>query len=291
MAAISQKTVGKLIKLWEQGLFARGIWTWGECRAALYEGGFDVRLLAYLLQEFQGNPSVFLPLIYDGTIPAYVLHNPGYGTPVPDDEDREKGQTWLIGMVQVVLSEAEPMRAALPVDELIASLKEDGLDYIRGKVVPAAVKAVDLEPEDQYLLALIRSINPPNIDEVKHHHDESDKAFANGIWGGASSETRNFLIAVLRGLREVATSRGKIPPFKQPGKDGPLIEDFKSIGLFTDDEKNAVMYVWVLLSYSGPHVGIKEEDSARLSRLLAIGMTEWTTLKFIEWEKSGFKPL
>jgi hypothetical protein len=50
------------------------------------------------------------------------------------------------------------------------------------------------------------------------------------------------------------------------------------------------MHVSLLLSYSGPHPGIKEEDSARLSRLLAIGMAEWVALRFIAWEKNGFKP-
>ncbi len=50
------------------------------------------------------------------------------------------------------------------------------------------------------------------------------------------------------------------------------------------------MHVWVLLCNAGPHVGIKEEDTAGLSRLLTIGMTEWVALKFIGWEKNGFKP-
>jgi hypothetical protein len=203
----------------------------------------------------------------------------------------------LAGMIQVVIPKAEsiPNHVQSPVprelsDEVIASLREDGFDFIGGKVIPAEIKAVDLKTEDAYLIALIRTIALPNMEEIQHHHDESEKAFADGRWGSASSEARNSLIATLRGLREVATTRGQIPPYKQPGKDGPLIEDFRAIGLFTDAEKNAVMHVWVLLSHSGPHVGIKEQDTARLSRLLAIGMTEWIALKFEGWERNGFRP-
>jgi hypothetical protein len=299
---ISQKTVRKLDAVLRR-LFIRPpqtapLWTWRQFRDALYEHGFDVHLLTYVEQSYRGDPSIFLPLIHDGTIPAFVYRNDGFGQPVPNDGDRRIGQAMLAAMIQVVIPVAEsipnhvthPLPSALS-DEVITSLREDGLDFIGGKIVPAKMKAVDLEKEDEYLIALIRSIKLPNMDEIQHHHDESDKAFANGGWGPASSEARNFLVATLRGLREVATTQGNVPVYKQPGKDGPLIEDFKTIGLFTDEEKNAVMNVWVLLSHSGPHVGVKEEDSARLSRLLAIGMTEWIALKFMAWEKNEFKPL
>jgi len=226
---------------------------------------------------------------------------PGRRVPVPGkptwSEWVEANLGVTVRRVQQLLKEFEPREvisrgSPTPSElsaEVIASLRDDGLDFIGGKVVPAAMRAVDLKKEDEYLIAMIRAIRPPIMDEIQHHHDESEKAFANGGWGAASSEARNFLVATLRGLRESATTRGKVAPYKQPGKDGSLIEDFKTIGLFTDAEKDAVMYVWVLLSHAGPHVGIKEEDSARLSRLMAIGMTEWIALKFIGWEKNGFK--
>lgn len=289
MAALSQKTVGKLIALLDEMLFKYRAWSWGDFRALLYENKFDVHTLNYLFQEYHGRPNLFLPLIYDGTIPAYLSRKEVWGQPIPNADDRRIGQAMLHTIIQAVLSKIEPFGKVVSGDELIASLREDGFDFIGGKIVPAGVKAVDLKREDEYLVALIRSIKPSNIDEIEHHHDESDKAFANRTWGSASSEARNFLIAVLRGLRDVATARGKIPQFNQPGKDGPLISDFQTIGLFNNQERDAVMHVWVLLGHAGPHVGIQEDDSARLSRLLAIGMTEWAVLKFIEWEKNGFK--
>lgn len=302
-SSISQKTVSKVDVLLRR-LFADQpgvgpLWSWPKFRKALYENNFDVPFLDYLYRESRGNPSEFLPLIHNGMIPAYVYRGDGYGQPVPQEADRLLGQKLLQEITQIVISETESLPAIaiifepepnLLAREVLSSLREDGFDFIGGKVVPAEVNAVDLKQEDEYLMALIRSIGPANIDEIRYHHDESDRAFAYEGWGPASSEARNFLIAVLRGLREVATARGKVPAYKQPGKDGPLIEDFNAIGLFTDEEKNAVMHVWVLLSHAGPHVGIKEADTARISRLLAIGMTEWVALKFIAWERNGFKP-
>jgi len=297
---ISQKTVRKLDALLRH-LFTPPpetlpFWTWQDFRDALYERKCDVRLLDYLERRYHRDPAHFLPLIHDGTIPAFMDRHDGFGHPAPNQEDQWSGQQILAVMIQVVIPYAESIPAGVEdhpkafTDEVIASLREDGLDFIGGRVVASGTKAVDLEREDEYLIALVRSIKPARMDEIQYHHDESDKAFANGGWGSASSEARNFLVATLRALREVATARGGIPPYKQPGKDGPLIEDFKRIGFFTEAEMNAVMHVWVLLSHSGPHVGVKEQDSARLSRLLATGMTEWIALKFIEWEKNGFKP-
>jgi hypothetical protein len=303
-SSISQKTVSKVDVLLRR-LFADQpgvgpLWSWPDFRKALYENNCDVPFLDYLYREFRGKPSEFLPLIHNGMIPAYVYRNDGHGQPAPQEADRLLGQKLLQEIIQIVISETESLldiaivfepEPNLLANEVLSSLREDGFDFIAGKVVPAEVKAVDLRREDDYLIVLIRQITPDNLGEIQHHHDESDKAFANQGWGAASSEARNFFVAVLRGLRELATMRGRIAPYKQPGKDGPLIDDFKTIGLFTEEEKNAVMHVWVLLSHSGPHVGIKEQDSARLSRLLAIGMTEWVALKFNAWENNGFKPL
>jgi hypothetical protein len=83
--------------------------------------------------------------------------------------------------------------------------------------------------------------------------------------------------------------KGSVSAYNQPGKDGPLIQDFHAIGMLTEQEKNAVLNVWILLSHSGPHVGIKEEESALLGRILVLGMTRWVCLKFEDWAAKGFK--
>lgn len=297
----SQKTVVWLARvldrLFFQHQYVAPLWTWAEFCDELYASGGTMQLLRHIEQKYGTEPRTFLPFIHDGTIPAWVYRNDGFGQPRPEKQDRIVGARIITSMIRVAVLKAQsipdhvqdPLPSQLASD-LVASLRDDGFDFIAGKVVLAGSKAVELQKEDEYLVAKIRDVKLPNIDEVQHHHQESEKAFANRGWGAAASEARNFLVATLRGLREVATTRGKLAAFKQPGKDGPLIEDFKHIGLFTEDEKNAVMHAWVLLSHSGPHVGIQEEDSARLSRLLAIGITEWVVLKFIQWELNAFKP-
>jgi hypothetical protein len=115
---ISQKTVAKLDVVLRRLFFkpppsqrTLPLWTWRQFRDALYERDFDFHFLRYLDQEYGGNPSRFLPLIHDGTIPAYVVRNDGYGQPVPNDKDRLFGQEILAVMIEVAL----PVAQAIPV--------------------------------------------------------------------------------------------------------------------------------------------------------------------------------
>ena len=73
--------------------------------------------------------------------------------------------------------------------------------------------------------------------------------------------------------------------------DSGLTEDFHKRGLLTAEEKDAILKLWVLLSYSGPHVGIQDDTRARLTRLLVLGLVQWLCLKFVAWERNRFQPL
>src|SRR5215469_919846 len=84
---ISQKTVARL-DLVLRRLFVRlpqtaPLWTWEQFRDALYAREFDVHLLDYIEQAYGADPKAFLPLIHNGTIPAYVYRNDGWGAPAP----------------------------------------------------------------------------------------------------------------------------------------------------------------------------------------------------------------
>jgi hypothetical protein len=175
-------------------------------------------------------------------------------------------------------------------EELRASLEIDGYELVTDRLVPATMKGISLQAEDDYLVHLIRSIAPTNIGLILHHHGEADETFVNGNWGSASAETHNFFVALLRGLRDVARARGEVPPLAH-GNDSGLMEDFYRSGLLTAEEKDAILKLWVLLSYSGPHVGMQDDQRARLTRLLVMGQAQWLCLKFIAWERNGFRPL
>ena len=251
-------------------------------------------MLNHIDWEYRFKPSDFLPAIHDGTIPAYVYRNDGCGQPVPNATDVAMGQQLLKTFAEVAPRRGLSLPDRVPdaknaANELLASLEIDGYEFVSGRLVPATLKGVSLQAEENHLIHLIRTIGPPNLEAILHHHDQADETFVNGNWGSASSETRNFFIAVLRGLRDVATSTGGIKAFAD-GNDKNLIEDFKTIGLLTDEEKEAILKLWVLLSYSGPHVGIHDQERARLTRLLVLGLVQLLWLKFIAWANNGFKP-
>jgi len=195
----------------------------------------------------------------------------------------------------VAIGRAQNLPDHLPVpkelsNELIRSLQIDGYELLAGRIAPASFKGMKLNQEDDFLICLISGLQPANLEVIRHHHHEAEETFVNGNWGATSNETRNFFVAVLRGLREIATSRGRLAAL-QFGTDRSLIQNYVTLGIITEEEKEAVSKLWVLLSYSGPHVGIQPQDRARLTRLLVLGITQWLCLKFIAYERNGFKPV
>jgi hypothetical protein len=271
---------------------------WAEFRTRLYEEDVDRRILDLIENMHLGLPNKFLPALHDGTISAIVNFEGddfGFGPGPPDDNDREKGQGLLKVFAEVAIRHAldlpnhspEPRTAAA---DLLRSLALDGFEWISNRLVPSTLKGMNLEQEDDHLVGLIRSLSPPNLSVIVHHHHEAAETFVNGRWGSASGELRNLFMAVLRGLRDVATSRGHLKAFEH-GNDTDLIQDYRTIGMLTQEEKETVLKLWVLLSYSGPHPGIQELDRARLTRLLVLGLLQWVCIKFQAWETNGFKPL
>jgi hypothetical protein len=113
----------------------------------------DRHVLNRIEWEYQKRPHEFLPAVHDGTIPAYIYRNDGMGQP-------------------------EDYGLALRSNELVS-----------GRLVPATMKGINLQTEDDYLVHLIRSIARANVDVVLHHHGEADETFVNRNWGAASGET------------------------------------------------------------------------------------------------------
>lgn len=216
------------------------------------------------------------------------------GQPVPGPADKIMGEKLLKVFCEVALRRGLGMPAHLQSVKnlalnLKASLEIDGYELVADHLVPATMKGINLQKEDDYLVGLIRAIRPANLQVILHHHGEADETFVNNNWGATATETRNFLMALLRGLRDVASSRGNLPPF-QDGNDTGLIQDYHKQGLLTAEEQEAILKLWVLLSYAGPHVGIQDNDRARLSRLLVLGLAQWICVKFSAWEKNEFRP-
>ena len=212
---ISQRTVGHLQGLLEflfSGRPLGPLWAWHLLKQALYQEGVDFHWLQYIYDEFQWHPSKFLPLIHDGTIPFELTRNTGLGHPVRNNEDRVLGQGLIALIVQVTAARVAEIRdIAGPqrlMDQVLASLKLDGYELIAGKVTPAGVPGVDVKAEENYLVSQIVRIGPANLEEIRYHYIEAEETFVNRNWGSTSSENRNFFIALLRGLRELATMKG-----------------------------------------------------------------------------------
>lgn len=286
---ISQRSVGRLQRLLRRLHYAPAytvaLLSWDEYGQQLYEADVDRNVLEYIRRRFSPNQANYAPAMLDGSLSREV-YDP-HSVARLGASDILEGQKLLKTFIEVAARRGQSLpdhceEARALTQGLLASLQIDGYELVAGSLVPAAFKGMDIQREDDYLIGLLRKLQPANLETIVHHHDEAEKAFANGVWGSASTETRNFFVAILRGMRERATASGKATSFTS-GNDSDLIKNFETIGLLSEDEKDAVLKIWVLLSYSGPHVGIQEQDRAKLTRLLVLGMTQWLCLKFKDW--------
>jgi hypothetical protein len=286
---ISQRSVGRLQRLLRSihscTHHGAAILTWAQYKQELYENGIGQNLLLLVEYRYTVADADYLPAIHDESIPKKIrLANFDRDGTLESPE----GVDYLIVFMEIAIRETLAHRGNFTEDrdlaeELLASLQIDGFEFVAGKLIPATFSGIDLAREDDFLIGAIRNLKLDNMKVILNHHDEADKAYANQSWGPASSETRNFFIAVLRGLRARATQLGA--PEWSSDNDKDLILNFKTIGILQEHETEVLEKLRVLLSYSGPHVGIQEQDRARLTRLLILGQAQWLLLRFAAWKK------
>jgi hypothetical protein len=172
--------------------------------------------------------------------------------------------------------------ARLPYD-LIKTLKNqleiDGYIF-RDGILYFSESSVIKEQEEQSILELLTNQLPLNDKPIIINHLKlSEEHYLNAKWGDSISNSRNFLEAILEGVARALHSKKNLTT-KIP--DRPvLVRDFLLNEGFLDlTEKEAVAKVYGLISNTGSHPNIAEQDEARLMRHLALTFSQYVLLNF-----------
>ena len=175
-------------------------------------------------------------------------------------------------------------RPAEPIlEQLKASLEMDGYVYQEGHLYPTESAIIDTIEERTALERLVDSVAIKEKAVIKHHIQQSEKAYAEHRWGHSISDARNVLEAI---LREVAAAhhlktKGLIIPdgiYKWAAK----VRDYLlSESLIDKSEQEALWKVYGLISNTGSHPNIAEKDQARLMRYLSLTFSQYVLL---QWE-------
>src|ERR1700730_14577955 len=169
------------------------------------------------------------------------------------------------------------------IEQLKPSLEMDGYVYQAGHLYPTESAVIDTIEQRTALERLVDSVALNKKAVIKHHIQESERAYAEQRWGHSISDARNILEAILRevaAVHHLKTKGATIPD--DVYKSAAKVRDYLlSESLIDKSEQDALWKIYGLISNTGSHPNIAEKDQARLMRYLSLAFCEYVLL---QWE-------
>lgn len=164
--------------------------------------------------------------------------------------------------------------------ELKRSMELDGFKYISGSLIPSEAEVLDTSEETGAVQRLFRELGLGDETTAFHHLDLTETHYLAGHWDDSISNSRKFLECV---LQQVAAkqSLGGTEPIDADALTRPArVRDYlQRVGLLEEKEKAAVASVYGLLSETGSHPYVAQQEQARLMRHLALTFSQFVMLR------------
>jgi len=200
------------------------------------------------------------------------------------DQREALGQSYLVNLSEDILNLnfsnnqlCENMQGKLK-----NSLALDGYVFKNGKLFLSEVDVLDTEEEAGVLESLYLELNLDNKDTALHHLKLSTEHYTNGKWSDSISNSRNFMEAVLREIAASFYQKVKKSEISKRIYESPkdVRNTLESEGLLEPKEQKAIAAVYGLLSNTGSHPYIADNDQARLLRHLSLTITHFVLLRY-----------
>jgi len=183
-------------------------------------------------------------------------------------QDRQKlGQKYLLKLAEDFLNyNIENAVGGEIVDNLKKCLELDGYIFKNNKLLKSEEDVLDVKEETGVLDQLYTELQLANKETVFHHLLLSEEHYHSNKWDDSISNSRKYLEGV---LQEVAVSfsmrvkKNKIGEniYTHPAEVRNYLE---SQGLIEKKEKEAISSIYQLLSHTGGHPYMAQNDQARL---------------------------
>jgi len=204
-------------------------------------------------------------------------------TPDWTGEQREKlGQRYLEELAEDILvywSESESFTTRS--GDLIKSLELDGYQYRDSRLSPPERDVLDVKEESGVLESLYDLLELPNKDTAFHHLELSEEHYLESRWDDSISNSRKFLEAVLQEVAAAYSSSCQGVPLRESIYKRPVrVRDYlEKEELLEAKEKETIASVYGLLSQTGGHPYMAQNDQARLLRHLALTLAQFVLLR------------
>ncbi len=158
-----------------------------------------------------------------------------------------------------------------------AALKADGFAVGKdGKIAEADRDAAEVQDA---LLVMINRHPEFHQDVLLYHFRESGRLYIDGLWDASIGQCRNLCEQLLADIGEkIAQGRGDSPDLSRP----VVVRDYlQSVSFIDETERRRLIDgVYGYLSDEGSHPGISDQTSARVGRLVMLGLAFYLIEKY-----------
>ncbi|MFZ2147934.1 MAG: hypothetical protein WAV28_12000 [Sedimentisphaerales bacterium] len=165
-------------------------------------------------------------------------------------------------------------------DEMMRRLEMDGYMFRDNDLYQSEVEVLDVEAETGLLQKLYASLALSDQQTTFQFLKLAEEHYVAGRWSDCISNARKFFEAVLQQVSS-KHSNARGVPLDSTTLQRPVVvrEYLETAGLVEKKEREAIDKIYALLSHTGGHPYMAEEDQARLLRQLCLTVTQFVMLR------------
>jgi hypothetical protein len=196
------------------------------------------------------------------------------------EQRRKLGQKYLQDLAEDILTHSNAFE-----DDVKACrrrLELDGFTFKDSKILAPESDVLETKEEAGVLESLYAELNLANKDTAVHHLSLSEEHYMEKRWDDSISNSRKFLECVMQEIAASYSVRIKQVELDNGTYTRPVrVRDYlEREGLLETKEKEAIASVYGLLSQTGGHPYMAQDEQARLLRHLALTFSQFAMLRF-----------
>jgi hypothetical protein len=167
------------------------------------------------------------------------------------------------------------------VETLLKRLELDGYIYRDSQLLQPEIDVLDVEQEMGVLESLYTSLDLGKTDVALKALKLSEEHYLSGLWEDSINNSRKFHECTLREVAAAhASNKGASLPQDTYIKANEVRKYLLNENLLGHSEYEALDKLYRLLSNTGSHPYMAQNDQARLLRQLALTMSQFVMLRF-----------
>jgi len=211
-------------------------------------------------------------------------------------QEREKlGQRYLQQLAEAILTYLGDHSQYLSdstkrlLEDVPKRLELDGFVFRGTTLLAPEEDALDAEEAAGVLQRLYNDLQLDNAETAMHHLKLSEEHYLATRWDDSIGNSRKFLECVLSEVAQRHAVVARDEALSEAVVRRPVrVRDYlESAGLIETQEKKAVASIYGLLSETGGHPYLAQNDQARLLRHLALTVGQFVMLRLRGWLQVG----